>query len=95
MIDRDTVLHIAKLARLSLTEQELEKITVQLGSTLEYIDQLNRADTSNVEPTCFIAPLHDPLRDDTLRPSLTQQEVLQNGPSVKKGFFAIPKVIGG
>ncbi len=95
MIDRDAVLHIARLARLNLTEEEVGNITNQLGSTLEYIDQLNKADTENVEPTNFVSPVHDPLRDDTLKSSLTQDETLQNGPVVKKGHFAIPKVIGG
>ncbi|MBN2037196.1 MAG: Asp-tRNA(Asn)/Glu-tRNA(Gln) amidotransferase subunit GatC [Chitinispirillaceae bacterium] len=94
MIDRDTVLQVAKLARLQLSEQEIEQFTVQLGSIFEFVDQLNSVDTSAIEPTCFVEPLHDPLRDDVEQPSLLRDELLQNGPNVKQGFFAVPKVIG-
>jgi aspartyl-tRNA(Asn)/glutamyl-tRNA(Gln) amidotransferase subunit C len=94
MINREHVLQIAKLARLKLSENEIENFTVQLGSIFEFIDQLNQVDTTNVEPTCFVSPLHDPMRDDVEKPSFTQEVALKNGPLVKKGFFAIPKVIG-
>jgi aspartyl-tRNA(Asn)/glutamyl-tRNA(Gln) amidotransferase subunit C len=94
MIDREKVLQIAKLARLHLSEQEIEHFTAQLGSIFEFVEQLNGVDTSGVEPTCFMEPGHDPLRDDSEKPSLPVEETLKNGPSVKKGFFAIPKVIG-
>ncbi len=95
MINREHVLHIARLARLKLSEEEIQNFTSQLGSILEYIEQLNTADIDGVEPTCFVAPSHDPLRDDVERPSLDPESTLQNGPSVKKGHFAVPKVIGG
>ncbi|MBN1130333.1 MAG: Asp-tRNA(Asn)/Glu-tRNA(Gln) amidotransferase subunit GatC [Chitinispirillaceae bacterium] len=94
MIDREKVLQIAKLARLRLSEDEIEHFTGQLGSIFEYVEQLNAVDTSGVEPTCFMEPAHDPLRDDVEKPSLAVDEALKNGPRVKKGFFAIPKVIG-
>jgi len=95
MIDKELVHRIAKLARLKLTDEEASNFTGQLGSILEYIEQLNKVDTSQVEPTSFIAPLHDPLRDDIVAPSLKHEQILQNGPNVKKEHFAIPKVIGG
>jgi aspartyl-tRNA(Asn)/glutamyl-tRNA(Gln) amidotransferase subunit C len=94
MIDREKVLHIAKLARLRLSEREINDFTGQLGSIFEFVEQLNSVDTSAIDPTCFMEPEHDPLRDDSERPSLPVDETLKNGPSVKKGFFAIPKVIG-
>jgi len=94
MIDREQVLRIAELARLKLSEAEIGNFTGQLGSILEYVKQLDEADTAKVEPTCFMEPSHDPLRSDNEKPSLSQEEALQNGPKVKKGFFAIPKVIG-
>jgi aspartyl-tRNA(Asn)/glutamyl-tRNA(Gln) amidotransferase subunit C len=94
MITREEVLKIAKLARLKLSEAEIGNFTGQLGSILEFVKQLDQVDTSKVEPTCFVEPSHDPLRDDIEKPSLTQEEALRNGPKVKKGFFAIPKVIG-
>lgn len=93
MIDKETVKHVAKLARLAVSEDEVESLTHQMGSILDYVEQLNKVDTSMVEPTAFMAPLHDPLRDDVKKDSLATQDLLANGPSVKKGHFAVPKVI--
>jgi aspartyl-tRNA(Asn)/glutamyl-tRNA(Gln) amidotransferase subunit C len=95
MIDREHVLHIARLARLKLTEEEIGSFTEQLGSILEYVEQLNNVDTGNIEPTSLMAPSHNQLRADVEVQSLTQDQVLANGPSVKKDCFAVPKVIGG
>lgn len=95
MISREQVLHVAKLARLKLTEQEVESFTGQIGSILEHIEQLNKVNTDNVEPTNFMVPKHDPLRDDVEVQSLPQEQILMNGPNTKKGCFAVPKVIGG
>jgi aspartyl-tRNA(Asn)/glutamyl-tRNA(Gln) amidotransferase subunit C len=95
MINREHVLHIARLARLKLTEEEIGSFTEHLGSILEYVEQLNKVDTVNIEPTSLMAPSHSQLREDVEVESLTQDQVLANGPNVKKGCFAIPKVIGG
>jgi aspartyl-tRNA(Asn)/glutamyl-tRNA(Gln) amidotransferase subunit C len=93
MIDKKTVMHIANLSRLSLTGHEAEEFTHQLGSILEYADQLDKIDTTGVEPTAFIAPAHDPLRDDTETKSLPPEKLLENAPDVRNGHFAVPKVI--
>jgi aspartyl-tRNA(Asn)/glutamyl-tRNA(Gln) amidotransferase subunit C len=93
MIDKSIVKHIANLSRLSLSEEEVESYTHQLGSILTYVEQLNKIDTSGVEPTAFIAPAHDPLRDDTEAASLSPEKLLANGPKVVSGHFAVPKVI--
>lgn len=95
MINREEVLKVAKLARLEFSESEIAGFTAQLGSILDYVAQLETADISGVEPTCFVAPSHDPLRDDVESPSLPVERLLANGPCVKKGHFAVPKVIGG
>jgi len=94
MIDREQVLHVAGLARLDLSEAEIAGFSAQLGAILEYVDLLDTAPIDGVDPTCFVAPSHDPLRDDAERPSLAQGKLLENGPIVKKGHFAVPKVIG-
>jgi aspartyl-tRNA(Asn)/glutamyl-tRNA(Gln) amidotransferase subunit C len=94
MINNELVHHIAKLARLKLSEEDAANFTNQLSSILEYVEQLNAVNTENVLPTNFMAPEHDPLRDDIIIASLTHDKILQNGPSVKKEHFAIPKVIG-
>jgi aspartyl-tRNA(Asn)/glutamyl-tRNA(Gln) amidotransferase subunit C len=93
MIDKDVVKHIASLSRLSLSESEAESYSHQLGSILSYVEQLDKIDTSGVEPTAFIAPVHDPLRDDTETPSLPSGTLLANGPKVVAGHFAVPKII--
>jgi len=94
MITREEILRIAKLGKLNLSETEIENFTGQVGSILEFVEQLNTVDTSSVEPTCFMSPPHDPLRNDLEKPSLLSDELLRNGPKIKNGFFAIPKVIG-
>ncbi|KMQ52189.1 Aspartyl-tRNA(Asn) amidotransferase subunit C [Chitinispirillum alkaliphilum] len=95
MIDKQTVLYVAELAKLKLSDTEVQNFTSQLGSIIDYIDLLNSAPTEGVEPTCMVAPAHDPLRDDEPTGSLNPEQTLSNGPSVKKGHFAVPKVIGG
>jgi aspartyl-tRNA(Asn)/glutamyl-tRNA(Gln) amidotransferase subunit C len=93
VINKKVIKQIAHLARLELTEDEITSYTKDLDSILEYVKQLNEADTENVEPTSFMVPRHNPLRDDVEKESLPKEKTLQNGPSIKKGFFAIPKVI--
>ena len=93
MIEKETVQYIADLARLELSENDKTLFTNELNAILEYVDQLNQVDTKNVEPTAFVVATHDPLRDDIPRECLDLEQTLQNGPVVKKGFFAVPKVI--
>jgi aspartyl-tRNA(Asn)/glutamyl-tRNA(Gln) amidotransferase subunit C len=94
MITKEEVLKVAKLARLEFSEAEISGFAAELAAILGYVDQLGEADISGAEPTCFVAPSHDPLRDDVEAPSLPVEKMLANGPSVKKGHFAVPKVIG-
>ncbi|HMD67646.1 MAG TPA: Asp-tRNA(Asn)/Glu-tRNA(Gln) amidotransferase subunit GatC [Chitinivibrionales bacterium] len=93
MIDKEHVKYIADLSRLSLSDAETEAFTHQLASIIGNMDQLNKADTSGVEPTAFIAPARDPMREDSETPSLPREKLLENGPKVKHGHFAVPKVI--
>lgn len=94
MIDKNTVEYIAELARLELTEKEKESFAEEIDSILEHMKQLNDVDTEGIEPTSFFAPGHDTLRDDKVKESLSVEDALKNGPNIKKGFFAVPKVIG-
>ncbi len=93
MIEKDTVEHIANLTRLELGEGDVASFTKELNSILDYVKQLNEVNTEGIGPTAFMIPKHDPLRDDKEKESLPAEKILQNGPSVKKGFFAVPKVI--
>ncbi len=94
MVDIKTVDKIANLARLEIDEDQKPYMAEQLGKILEYVEQLQQVDTTGVEPTAFMEPEHDSLRDDVAKESLQIDSALENGPSVTKGHFAVPKVIG-
>ena len=93
MITRDDVKYIAGLARLELAEEEVDGCQRDLGAIIGYVDQLNTVDTDGVEPTCLMVPEHAARRPDVAAGSLAQAQALANGPKVKDGFFAVPKVI--
>lgn len=95
MIDREDVIHIARLARLKLTGEEVELFSRQLGSILEYVKQLESAPTGGVDPMSVIVECHDSMRDDEPLPTMKRDEILQNGPLIREDYFAFPKVIGG
>jgi len=87
------VSHIAHLARLELTEEELEKFSIQLSKILSYMDKLNELDTSNIEPTSHVIPIKNVFRDDVVLPSLSSEEALRNSPERTGNFFRVPRII--
>jgi aspartyl-tRNA(Asn)/glutamyl-tRNA(Gln) amidotransferase subunit C len=87
------VQYVAKLSRLEVTEAETAKYTQQLGNILNYIEQLNQLDTTNVEPMAHVLDIKNVFRKDEVKPSLTQAEVLSNGPEVQAGHFKVPKIM--
>jgi len=87
------VQYVAKLARLEITETEVEKYTKQLGNILGYIEEMGKLDTANVEPLTHPLDMKNVFREDILIPSLTQQEVLSNGPEVQSGHFKVPRIM--
>lgn len=86
--------HIAKLARLEFSEEEKQKFTHQLNDILAYVEQLNKLDTSKVEPLSHVIELSNVFRDDAVKPGLTTEEALKNAPAKSEKFFKVPKVIG-
>lgn len=92
-ISREAVEHVALLARLELSEQEVETYTEQLNTILEYAAVLEKLDTSEVQPTAHAVPLHNVLREDVVRESMPQEKVLQNAPDAEDGFFRVPKIV--
>lgn len=94
MIDKSTIEHVAKLARLKVDESEISGVVEQMNKIVGYVEQLAEVDTEGVEPTAYVVSERDALRDDVTVDSLPVEIALSNGPSVKKGHFAIPKVIG-
>ena len=93
-ISRDDVAHVARLARLDLTSDELERFTDQLGAVLEHARDVEALDVDDVPPTSHPLPLQNVLRDDEVRPSLDRTEVLAAAPSVEDGRFRVPPVLG-
>ncbi len=87
------VSHIANLARLELTEEELERFSTQLSNILSYMDKLNELDTSKIEPTSHVIPIKNVLRDDVVFPSISPEEALKNSPERTDNFFRVPRII--
>lgn len=88
------VKHVAALAKLSFTDEELAKIAKELDAIVGYVEQLKELNVDDVPPTAHVLDLHNVFRDDKVEPWLTNEEALQNAPAQKKGYFSVPKVIG-
>ena len=93
MITKDEVKHVAHLARLEFSEEEQEKFTSQLNDILLYVDQLNRLDTTGVEPVSHAIVLNNVFREDRVEASLDHDLSLANAPEARGHFFRVPKVI--
>ena len=92
-LNREEVLHIALLARLGLTEIEVDRLREQLSNILENFEVLQQVDTSGVPPTAQSIYLQNVLREDDVAPSLPQAEVLDNAPRKGGGFFRVRPVL--
>lgn len=92
MITIKDVEHVAKLARLELTEEEKEKFTGQLGAVLEYVNQMNEVDTSDVEPMAHAIDFSNVMREDKVVYEQTKEELMKNAPYEENGFFRVPKI---
>lgn len=94
-LTREQVLHVAALARLELTEEEIETFARQLSAILDYVEQLGGVDLGDVEPTLHVGKAALPLRDDEPTASLDPEDALANAPARAGTGFAVPKVIEG
>ncbi len=92
-ITKETLDYVARLARIELTPKELDKLSGQLISIMEFIDKLKNADIDNVSPTNHILPLNNILREDIPATSLSNDEALACAPQKQGNFFVVPKVI--
>jgi aspartyl-tRNA(Asn)/glutamyl-tRNA(Gln) amidotransferase subunit C len=90
MIERDQVLHVARLARLRLSEQEVERMTGELSGILGHVDRIGKLDLEGVEPTSHVVALENVLRADEPRPSLPQEVALASAPDPHDGAFRAP-----
>jgi aspartyl-tRNA(Asn)/glutamyl-tRNA(Gln) amidotransferase subunit C len=89
-ITRDEVLHVARLARLELTDEEVERFTGQLSAILEAVAKVSELDLSDIEPTAHPLDVVNIWADDEPRPSLPSEEALANAPDHEAGFFKVP-----
>ncbi len=92
-IDEGVVKHVAHLARIELQPGELEKLSRQLQSIVDFIDKLKKLNIEGVEPTSHILPISNVLRPDETRESLSTDMALMNAPCRKGNFFSVPKAI--
>jgi aspartyl-tRNA(Asn)/glutamyl-tRNA(Gln) amidotransferase subunit C len=90
MIDREQVLHVARLARLRLTDEEVERMSDELSSILEHVERINELDLEGVEPTSHVVKLENVLRPDEPRPSWPRERALEQAPDPADGAFRVP-----
>ncbi len=91
-ITREDVLHVARLARLELSDAEVERMQEQLSAILEAVGKVAELDLEGVEPTAHPLDLVNVLAEDVPRPSLTREDALANAPDPEDGFFGVPAV---
>ncbi|MGH2774286.1 MAG: Asp-tRNA(Asn)/Glu-tRNA(Gln) amidotransferase subunit GatC [Actinomycetota bacterium] len=92
-IDRATVDHVARLARLDLSDEERERMTTELGNILEHAAKIQALDLDEVEPTSHAIPIRNVMRPDEAGPSLTQEEALSGAPEAEDGRFKVPRIL--
>lgn len=90
MIDREQVLHVARLARLELTEDEVERMATELSGILDHVDRISALDLEGVEPTTHVVALENVLRPDEPIPSLPRERALEQAPDAADGAFRVP-----
>jgi aspartyl-tRNA(Asn)/glutamyl-tRNA(Gln) amidotransferase subunit C len=90
MLSRDQVLHVARLARLELTDQEVERFSGELSKVLDHIETIGELDLDGVEPTSHVIAVENALRADEPRPSLPVETALESAPDPALGGFRVP-----
>jgi aspartyl-tRNA(Asn)/glutamyl-tRNA(Gln) amidotransferase subunit C len=93
VITPEDVQHVARLARLALTEAEQARLREELDAILAYVDALRALDTEGVEPTAHVLPVVNAMRDDEPRPCLPAETMLANAPDRSGAFFRVPRII--
>lgn len=95
MLSRDQVLHVARLARLELTEDEVERFSVELSKVLDYVEKMSELDLADIQPTSHVVNVENALRADEPRPSLPRDAALAGAPDPALGGFRVPSPGGG
>lgn len=92
-LTREEVKHVAQLARIGLTDEEVTQLQEQLSHILDQFAILRRLETDHIPPTAQVVPLHDVMRPDLSRPSWSRAEILANAPRVEEGYFRVQAVL--
>jgi aspartyl-tRNA(Asn)/glutamyl-tRNA(Gln) amidotransferase subunit C len=90
VIDREQVLHVARLARLELTDDEVERMASELSGVLDHVDKIGELDLEGAEPTTHVVALENVLREDEPRPSLPRERALEQAPDAGDDGFRVP-----
>ncbi len=93
MITRKDAEHVAKLSLLKFEAKELDKFTRQLEDIIVFVDKLSELNTEGIEPTSSVIPVLNVTREDTVKPSFTQEKALSNAPDKEIGLFKIPRIM--
>ncbi|MGY1608510.1 MULTISPECIES: Asp-tRNA(Asn)/Glu-tRNA(Gln) amidotransferase subunit GatC [unclassified Geodermatophilus] len=93
-LGRQDIAHLARLARLAVTDEELDRFAGQLGAVLDAVAQVQRADVADVAPTTHAVPLTNVLRADVATPCLPRDVVLAGAPAAEDGRFRVPRILG-
>jgi aspartyl-tRNA(Asn)/glutamyl-tRNA(Gln) amidotransferase subunit C len=92
-LDKETIKNIANLARIKVPDDNLDHLTKELSSIMDWVEQLNSVNTDGVEPLASVIDVTLPLREDKITDGDCRNKILANGPEVEDGYFAVPKVI--
>ena len=92
-VTNEQVRHIAKLARIAMSDEEIERLVPELNNILGWVEQLEEVNTDGVDPLAAVVPNALPLREDKVSEGDCRDEILANAPVAEHGFFAVPKVI--
>ncbi|QQK79338.1 Asp-tRNA(Asn)/Glu-tRNA(Gln) amidotransferase subunit GatC [Salicibibacter cibi] len=92
-ITKEQVKHVADLARLTFSDDDLETFAKQMDDVIQYAERLNELDTEDVVPTTHVMDVRNVLREDEVRPSMKREDVLKNAPASKDGQFEVPSVL--
>jgi len=95
MIDREQVLHVARLARLELTDDEVQRMSTELSDVLGHIEKIGELDLDGVPPTTHVVEVSNALRPDEIQPSLPRDVALEQAPAVAGGGFLVPSPQAG
>ncbi len=92
-VTRETIQHVADLARLNITEAEMDKLTFEMEDIISYVDKLNELDTKDVRPMEHVIPIQNVLREDRVTGSFDREKLLKSAPSQENGCYKVPKVV--